>query len=169
MRTVYRDGVVQPNRKLYDSHADIVVDSGNPRVGKYAQTQGAQSIIYITRAPPCVRARCRAHSRLPVQAEVIAGPKRSERNANESVTINPTFSLYFLCLSERREMTDTTTEHTRIMGEKYHRRVGNARGWRMKATKNSKWTPWFGEWKKKRANKNPDVYNHTVVSSWYSE
>ena len=27
MRTVYRDGLVQPNRELYDSHADTGVDS----------------------------------------------------------------------------------------------------------------------------------------------
>ena len=47
---MYRDGVVQPNRELYDSNADTVVGSGKPRVGKYAQTQGAQYRIYGT--PP---------------------------------------------------------------------------------------------------------------------
>ena len=47
---MYRDGLVQPNRELYDSHGDTVVGSGKPRVGKYARTQGAQYRIYGT--PP---------------------------------------------------------------------------------------------------------------------
>ena len=51
MRTAYRDSAVQPNRELYDSHADTVVGSGKPRVGKYARTQGAQYSI-IDGTPP---------------------------------------------------------------------------------------------------------------------
>ena len=39
---MYRDGLLEPNRELYDSHADTVVGSEKPRVGQYAQTQGAQ-------------------------------------------------------------------------------------------------------------------------------
>ena len=50
MRTAYGDDVVQPNKELYDSNADTVVGSGKPRVGKYAQRQGAQNRIYGT--PP---------------------------------------------------------------------------------------------------------------------